>query len=262
MSDMAKIGAAVTVGAALGAAVKSMWGLARVETISPKGSKKEKPAVTLFVYDHCPFCARARVILGLKQVPHELAFMASHDETTPVELVGSKQAPILLLPSGRALTESMDIVQYVDTHYGGPVVLASPSGREDIEKWIEAAAPVFNTLYHPRAHMAPFAEFAQQESRDYYRAKKEKSMGSFEEALKRSPQLVEEANRMLELLAAMFYSDHSVNKALCYDDIDLFGRLRCLTLVRGIKWPSNVREFLDQLAKVGDVPLLDNMAMY
>lgn len=121
---------------------------------------------------------------------------------------------------------------------------------------------MFNALYHPRAHKAPFAEFAQQESRDYYRAKKETSMGSFEEALKRSPQLVEEANRLLEQLATMFYSDHSVNKAMGYDDIDVFGRLRCLTLVRDIKWPSNVREFLDHMAKAGDVPLLNNMAMY
>ncbi|KAL4145160.1 hypothetical protein PRNP1_012833 [Phytophthora ramorum] len=262
MSDMAKIGAAVTVGAALGAAVKSMWGLARVETISAKGDKKEKPAVTLFVYDHCPFCARARVVLGLKKVPHELAFMANHDESTPVELVGAKQAPILLLPSGRALTESMEIVKYVDEHYGGPAILAPPSGREDIKRWIEESAHVLHALYHPRVHKAPFAELAQQESRDYYRTKKEKSMGSFDEALKRSPQLVQEANKFLEQLAVMLYSEHSVNKALCYDDIDLFGRLRCLTLVRGIKWPSNVRELVDFMAEAGDIALLDNMAMY
>jgi glutaredoxin 2 len=263
MADMAKLGAAVTVGAALGAAaVKSMWGLARVESVSPKGGHKEKPAVTLFVYDHCPFCARARVILGLKQVPHELAFMASHDEATPVGLVGVKQAPILLLPSGHALAESMDIVKYVDEHYGGPAVLAPPSGRADLAKWVEQSAHVFHGLYDPRVHKAPFAEFAQQESRDYFRAKKEKSMGSFEEALKRSPQLVQEANRFLEQLATMFYSDHSVNKALGYDDIDLFGRLRCLTLVKGITWPSNVRAFVDHLAEAGDISLLDNMAMY
>ncbi|KAF4315018.1 hypothetical protein BBO99_00009677 [Phytophthora kernoviae] len=261
MSDMAKIGAAVTVGAALGAAVKSVWGLARVEAISSKGSKNEKPAFTLFVYDHCPFCSRARVILGLKGVPHELAFMANHDEVTPMELVGAKQAPIIQLPSGKSFTESMDIVKYVDENYGGPSILAPPSGREDIKKWIEESAHVFHILYHPRVHKAPFAEFAQQESRDYFRVKKEKSMGPFEEALKRSPQLVEEVNVFLEKLATMFYSDHSVNKTLGYDDIDLFGRLRCLTLVRGIKWPSNVREFLNYMSETGDVSLLDNMVI-
>ncbi|KAG6945048.1 hypothetical protein JG688_00016769 [Phytophthora aleatoria] len=135
MSDMAKIGAAVTVGAALGAAVKSMWGLARVEAISStsKSSKKEKPAVTLFVYDHCPFCARIRLILGLKN-----------------------QAPIILLPCGKAFAESMDIVKYVDENYGGPSILAPPSGREDIKKWIEESAHVFHVLYYPRAHNAPW----------------------------------------------------------------------------------------------------------
>ncbi|KAG3079388.1 hypothetical protein PI125_g20724 [Phytophthora idaei] len=212
MPDMAKIGAAVTVGAALGAAVKSMWGLARVEAISStsKSSKKEKPAVTLFVYDHCPFCARVRLILGLKNVPHEFFFMANHDETTPIELVGASRPP-------------------------SSCYSAEKRSPKDIKKWIEESAHVFHVLYHPRAHNAPFAEFAQQESRDYYRNKKEKSMGSFEEALKHSPQLVEKANQLLERLASMFYSDNSVNKALGYDDIDLFGRLRCLTLVNGIR---------------------------
>lgn len=262
MSDMAKITAAVTVGAALGAAVKSVWGLAKVETISPSGSKDEKPALSLFVYDHCPFCTRARVILGLKKVPHELAFMAHADDSTPLALAGARAAPILQLPSGKVITDSMRIVQYVDEHYGGPVILAPASGREDLKKWVEESAHVIHALYHPRAHKAPFAELAQQESRDHFRFLQEKSNGSFEEALKRSPQLLEEANALLERLAVMFYSEHSVNRALGYDDVDLFGRLRCLTLVRGIKWPSNVREFLDYMAEAGDVPLLDNMAMY
>ncbi|RLN38390.1 hypothetical protein BBJ28_00024771, partial [Nothophytophthora sp. Chile5] len=157
MSDLAKLAAAVTVGAALGATVKSVWGLARIEVISSLIGAPEKPALKLYVYDHCPFCARARVILGLKKVPHELVFLANHDEATPIGLVGSKQAPILQLPSGKAFAESMDIVRYVDENYGGPSILAPASGREDIKKWIQDSAHVFHVLYHPRAHAAPFA---------------------------------------------------------------------------------------------------------
>ncbi|GMF33541.1 unnamed protein product [Phytophthora lilii] len=202
------------------------------------------------------------MIFGLKQVPHELVFLANHDEATPVGLVGSKQAPILQPAGGRAFPESMDIVRYVDERWGGPAVLAPASGRADLKQWIRDSADVFRLLYHPRFHAAPFAEFAQRESREYYRLKKEKAIGPFDAALARTPELVEQANKLLLQLAPMFHSSHSVNEQLSYDDIDLFGRLRGLTLVRDLEWPPKLREYIDYMSEKADIPLLDNMAVY
>lgn len=51
---------------------------------------------TLFVYDHCPFCVRVRVALGLKNVKHNVNFMANDDIPTPTKLVGKKIAPIFV----------------------------------------------------------------------------------------------------------------------------------------------------------------------
>ena len=51
---------------------------------------------TLFVYDHCPFCVRVRVALGLKNIKHNLHFMANDDVATPTALVGKKIAPIFV----------------------------------------------------------------------------------------------------------------------------------------------------------------------
>ena len=44
----------------------------------------------LYVYDHCPFCVRARMIFGLKNLPVELVVLANDDEATPIGLVGKK----------------------------------------------------------------------------------------------------------------------------------------------------------------------------
>ena len=161
------------------------------------------------------------------------------------------------------MPESMDIVRYVDTHYGGPVLLKESANREDIKKWINDTNEIFRLLYHPRFHAALFAEFAQLESREYYRIKKEKSIGPFGEALKKTPQLVKQANKFLEQLDQMFHSSQSVNEeGISYDDIDLFGRLRGLTLVRDLKWPPKLREYVDKMSEKGDIPLLDSMAQY
>ena len=72
----------------------------------------------LYVYDHCPFCVRARMILGLKNLPVELVVLANDDEATPIGLVGKKVVPILVKEDGTAMPESLDIVNYVDEHFG------------------------------------------------------------------------------------------------------------------------------------------------
>jgi hypothetical protein len=51
---------------------------------------------TVFVYDHCPFCVRVRLALGIKNVKHNIRFMANDDIPTPTKLVGKKIAPILV----------------------------------------------------------------------------------------------------------------------------------------------------------------------
>jgi glutaredoxin 2 len=58
------------------------------------------PLPKLYIYDHCPYCTRARMIFGLKNVEHELVFVANHDEHTPIGLVGVKMVPILQLADG------------------------------------------------------------------------------------------------------------------------------------------------------------------
>jgi hypothetical protein len=50
----------------------------------------------LHVYDHCPFCVRVRVALGIKNVKHIINFMANDDIPTPTKLVGKKIAPIFV----------------------------------------------------------------------------------------------------------------------------------------------------------------------
>lgn len=51
---------------------------------------------TVYVYDHCPFCVRVRLALGIKNVKHKLYFMANDDVSTPTSLVGKKIAPIFV----------------------------------------------------------------------------------------------------------------------------------------------------------------------
>jgi glutaredoxin 2 len=51
---------------------------------------------TLYVYDHCPFCVRVRFALGVKNIKHNLHFLANDDIATPTKLVGKKISPIFV----------------------------------------------------------------------------------------------------------------------------------------------------------------------
>ena len=44
-----------------------------------------------------------------------------------------------------------------------------------------------------------------------------------------------------------------------YDDVDLWSRLRSISLVKGAEFPKRVKEYMDYHEKLGDVPLYWNM---
>jgi glutaredoxin 2 len=45
------------------------------------------PIPRVYVYDHCPFCVRVRFVLGIKNIKHNVVFLANDDIETPTKLV-------------------------------------------------------------------------------------------------------------------------------------------------------------------------------
>lgn len=59
----------------------------------------------LYIYDHCPYCLKARMIFGLKNIPVELHVLLNDDAETPTRMVGQKQVPILQKDDSRYMPE-------------------------------------------------------------------------------------------------------------------------------------------------------------
>ena len=72
----------------------------------------------LYIYDHCPFCVRARMIFGLRNLPVQLDYFLNDDDASPTALIGTKQVPILQKADDSYMAESLDIVRYIDTLSG------------------------------------------------------------------------------------------------------------------------------------------------
>mmetsp|Transcript_32803 Transcript_32803/g.69204 ORF Transcript_32803/g.69204 Transcript_32803/m.69204 type:complete len:305 (-) Transcript_32803:144-1058(-) len=244
----------------------------------------------LYVYDHCPFCVRVRLALGIKNVKHLVHFLANDDIATPTGLVGKKIAPIFALPEDDfVMSESLDIIAKVDAdeRFGPTGQILPASGRKDIKAWQKSVQTLLRTLQRPRyVATGLLPEFQQLDGRHAfiknhqlppYEKPEWKGDGSEEnpgmdmdvklnlyaEAMAADPApLIEDLNARLIELDDMLYSEHHCSEGgLGLDDIDLWARLRSISIIRGVEWPSKLRTYIDNLSAMGDVPLYDEMAL-
>jgi len=249
----------------------------------PKALVPGSPLPRLYVYDHCPFCVRARMIFGLKNIKHEVRFMANDDVETPTALVGKKIAPILEIPYlNEVMRESMDIVQRIDTDASmGPAVLRPASDRSDIKAWQKKHAETFRGLQRPRYVMTGLLpEFASYEAREMFiknhqmvgfekadwkddaKTSQEFRKAEYAKALAQTQTLLALANTALMELDPLIASpQHCSPAGLSYDDIDLFARLRSITIIKGITLPPKVNAYMETMSAMADIPLYTAMAL-
>ncbi|WP_066565718.1 glutaredoxin 2 [Snodgrassella sp. CFCC 13594] len=213
----------------------------------------------LYTYDHCPFCVRARMIFGLKQVPLDNTVLLNDDEDTPIRLVGKKLVPIVIKPDGTAMGESLDIVHYIDAYAGGQQLDAHI--RPEIEQWLHTVGEYSNRLTMPRCTQIGLPEFATQAAIDYFTRKKTEYIGDFSENLANTPALLKRLNVDLLQLVSWVQSHQALNGQLGLEDIITFPILRGLTMVKGIEWPPAVRAYVESMSQQSRVPLFDSKAI-
>ncbi len=213
----------------------------------------------LYIYDHCPFCVRARMIFGLKNIALETIVLLNDDEATPVKLVGRKVVPILLKDDGSAMPESLDIVRYIDTHYGKR--LLAEQVRSPLADWIKKVGDYYNHLLLPRFVQLGLAEYATASARQYFIDKKTESIGDFAENLANSAQYIARLNADLAELDTLILSENAVGGDLSLEDILLFPMLRNLTCVKGLVFPDKVQAYTERMATLSGVALYTDRAL-
>ena len=211
----------------------------------------------LYIYDHCPFCVRARMIFGLRDVAVEEVVLANDDEATPIGMIGSKQVPILQKEDGSFMGESLDVVRYLDRE--GRL---KDETRPEIQAWFDKVGGYNTKLVHPRVVKIGLPEFETPEAVKYFTDKKEKTIGSFATNLDKTSQYVERLHEDLaELETLMTESGAGLNGEIGMEDILVFPILRNLTVVRGVEWPQKIMDYLLRMSEASGVPLYFDRAL-
>mgnify|MGYP003587725194 CR=1 FL=1 len=214
----------------------------------------------LYIYDHCPFCVRARMIFGLRGLPLATENLMNDDEATPIGMIGAKQVPILQKEDGSYMGESLDIVRYVDEQAGQGRL--KEDIRPELQAWLDKVGEYNNKLVQPRTVKIGLPEFATPEAVKYFVDKKEQNIGNFETNLNKTAQYLERINAdLLELDGLISNEGVGVNGEAAMEDILLFPILRNLTVTRGIEWPQNVMDYLMRMSEAGGVDLYFDRAL-
>ncbi|HDR0737541.1 GrxB family glutaredoxin [Pasteurella multocida] len=213
----------------------------------------------LYVYDHCPYCVRAMMIFGLKNIPFKKHVLLNDDEETPIRLVGKKVVPILVKEDGTAMPESLDIVKYIDAHYGEAILQTAV--RPEIEALLAEITSYSNYLLMPRFVKLDLAEFATQSAIDYFTKKKTDYVGDFTQHFNNTPTYLARLTQDLEKLSVLVMGETSLNQHLSFEDILVFPLLRNLTCVKGLRFPVRLEKYIKRLSELSKVELYTSQAI-
>lgn len=214
----------------------------------------------LYIYDHCPYCVKARMIFGFKNIPVKLSCLSNDDEKTPISMIGVKMVPILEVKRKKFMPESLDIISYIDEKEGKPVVVWDED--EGLADWLNRNSQLCYELAMPRWAQAPLKEFKSQKAKNYFTKKKESYIGPFEDCLKQTEALVKKMDKQLQILESFFEKKQKFFQgSLSVDDFHLFAFLRSLSIVKALSFPENVKYYSEYIAEKSNVPLHHSIAL-
>ena len=171
----------------------------------------------------------------------------------PIALTGHKMLPVLQGPDLPALKEgykgmpeSMEIAAFLMGRHG--VALPCDPGRDDLGAWHKTFKPVLSLLSRPRNIQMKNADWAAPQDVAYAKWKYSTRFGfDYEDAVARTPQLVEEMSALLIELDGLLRGDDCLNSwGVGMDDIKLLPDLRTLSCVKGVVWPPRVKAYVEK----------------
>lgn len=213
----------------------------------------------LYIYDHCPFCVRARMIFGLRRIDVEQIVLQNDDEATPIGMIGVKQVPILQKTDGSYMGESLEIVRYIDEISNRGRL--KEAIRPEIQAWLERIDSYSSKLTQPRDVLIGLPEFSTQSAIDYFVRKKEQNIGNFQDNLQRTDEYLQRLHKDLDELSDLIKTNDSLNQEISMEDIHVFPVLRNLTIVKGVAFPRNVESYIQNMSRVSNVPLYTGKAV-
>lgn len=207
----------------------------------------------LYMFEHCSLCFRVRMTAALKRTHLQETVVLDDDTDTLVGLVGKRQIPVLVKDDGQPMLESMDMVRHIESQ--GEPILTGPE-RDEIAAWADRFATTAAPLTWPRYPLLGLPEFATVAAHDHYTLRKRKALGDLVALRADTRRHLAALAPQLDALNDLIAAPTAVNGALSLDDIRVLPLLRSAAVVKGLRFPSRVRDYFETMMdRIGYRPL-------
>ena len=217
-----------------------------VEMVS-KESKKQK--ITLYQYDHCPYCIRVRMVLKCKGIDYKCITLAYDDVATPTRIYGKKILPFIIKSDETVLGESLDIINYLD-HLDEKPIVSKKGITDGIQNQLNKMRSKANQLVKPRLVNVKINDFATKGAIDYYENKCIKKIGlNFAHLLENTSDYLPVVQAGLDEIETLWPNEakgtqNFYGSTFSMADLYLFPFLRNLTVVKELHFGTRVASYL------------------
>ena len=213
--------------------------------------------IKMFVYNHCPFCIKTRMVANMTGLDYELIILANDDEQSHIEKIGSKQVPFLQKPNGDYIKESEAICNYIVKYQ--KFVIGSTKNNSQLNLLIKELHQMSKTLTYPRIphHFQNSEDFPTQSAKDYFIAKKSAYIGDMQELYINPPK---------DTITKTQAKIYEINKHIQYpfvngyefswDDINIFPFLSIITIIKDlVHIPKSIQKYLNSIESKTNIEL-------
>ncbi|MEZ9566604.1 glutaredoxin 2 [Vibrio artabrorum] len=206
----------------------------------------------LYIYEHCPFCARVLYVAGSLNLSINSTVIDYDDETTTTKISGIKQVPVFVNDNNQALTESLDIIEHL-LQQADVCEKSKPS--HDVLQWQSDAFLTLQKIGYPRWYLYPLKEFKKESAQIAWREKKETETLNFDALLADTKDIARDAEELIKRAGALLNTNKKTKRDLVDKSI-IFSILRGFTSAIEINWDPFVANWIIKQSKETGVSLL------
>ncbi|MEZ8319474.1 glutaredoxin 2 [Vibrio splendidus] len=196
----------------------------------------------LYIYEHCPFCARVAYVANALKLNVEYQVVDYADAQTLIDLIGQKMVPVLEKADGSVMAESMDIIAYFIEQAGIDAVAAP---LEDTIAFQRETFSLIQKIGYPRWTKLNLKEFATEASIAAWQAKKETAELNFVRLLENTEQIVADVNAQLVKAEALIQPNAGKSPLPLVDQAIYFSLLRSFFVEPTVTWPQELKLWLE-----------------
>lgn len=211
----------------------------------------------IYLYHHCPYCIKARLVADLSGLNYETIFLANDDEKAHIDRIGSKQVPFLEKADGTFIKESNDICEYISKIQGFDI--ADSAIDNLVKDLVTELAPHYRRVVYPRMphHPKNECDFPTQSAKDYFIKKKSAYIGDMDALLKNPPyDSIKAINDILNKIDPYIKTPFINGDKFSWDDINIFPIFFILTMAKDlIEIPVNITNYIQNIEAKTNIEL-------